>query len=142
MENGSDARLCAHLCEGPEKQFLQRAHKLHRFLGRADVVTDITMVMKDIFFESAGDMFALRHFQMLRKPEEFGRAGSALGFANQKVRNLEEEENAPFRNMKWSRLHAPIVPFIFSNHFMSSSRSSLIAACKYSPLPIIDSLRL
>ncbi len=43
------------------------------------------MTMKDMFFESAGDMFALEHFPALRPPEEFGRAASSMGFRNTEV---------------------------------------------------------
>lgn len=83
--DSQDVHFCEFLLAGHEKTFLQKAHKLFQFLGRSDMVTDITMVMKDIFFENVGDMFELRHFPNLRKSEEFGRAASSMGFRNTEV---------------------------------------------------------
>mmetsp|Transcript_27438 Transcript_27438/g.32442 ORF Transcript_27438/g.32442 Transcript_27438/m.32442 type:complete len:2067 (+) Transcript_27438:95-6295(+) len=80
--DSTDLGLCQFLLQGHEKNFLQKAHRLNQFLGRSDIVTDITMIMKDMFFENAGDMFQLKHFPGLRKAEEYGRASSSMGFKN------------------------------------------------------------
>lgn len=41
-----DVQLLAFITEGREKDYLQKCFKLNTFLGRTDVVTDITMTMK------------------------------------------------------------------------------------------------
>lgn len=71
--------------EGQDKNFLQKVHKLNQFLNRPDVVTQVTMTMKDIFFESAGAMFQVMHFPGLRSADDYGRASSAFGFRNAAV---------------------------------------------------------
>ena len=53
---------------------------------RSDRVTDITMVMKELFFEGAGDMFNLKHYPGLRSADDYGRASSSMGFKNQVFR--------------------------------------------------------
>lgn len=65
--DSDDVGLCKYLLAGSEKAFLSKAHRLFLFLGRSDRVTDITMAMKDMFFENAGDMFALPYYPGLRK---------------------------------------------------------------------------
>ena len=83
--DSEDMALCVYLVGLQEKAFLNKAHRLFQFLGRSDLVTDITMTMKDMFFATAGDMFHLKHFPNLRGAEEFGRAASSMGFRNTEV---------------------------------------------------------
>jgi hypothetical protein len=73
--DSDDVGLCSFLLAGHEKAFLSKAHRLFLFLGRSDKVTDITMAMKDLFFNNAGDMFALPFFPGLRKV--FGGRGAS-----------------------------------------------------------------
>jgi len=83
--DSEDVALCQYLVGLQEKAFLNKAHRLFQFLGRSDLVTDITMTMKDMFFVNAGDMFNLKHFPGLRPAEDFGRAASSMGFRNTEV---------------------------------------------------------
>jgi len=48
-------------------------------------VTEITVRIKDLFFETAGDMFALRNYSKLRSPDDYGRSKSAFGFVDREV---------------------------------------------------------
>lgn len=85
LVDSEDVNLCKFLLAGQEKAYLQKALRLFQFLGRSDLVSDITMAMKDMFFANAGEMFALKHFPMLRSSEEYGRASSTMGFRNHEV---------------------------------------------------------
>src|SRR5690606_27810284 len=70
---------------GDQKKFYQRLLKLHMFLQNKDKVVEITVRIKDLFFDSAGDMFALRNYAKLRSADEYGRGKSAFGFVDREL---------------------------------------------------------